>query len=201
MSDMYRGWPPGQTSTLSLLGLASKHKVFVSYHHANDQPYRDAFERIFSQQHDVIISASVQRGDIDPTLPPDRIRTIIRDEYLRDSTVTVVLVGTQTWQRKFVDWEISSSIRDTDLNPRSGLLGILLPTFPMIDDTHFNIYTIPPRLYYNQLCGFAHIQKWSNDPSMVSQWIHQAYDRRQRIKPDNSFPSYSYNRTGQGWTP
>ncbi len=203
MGDMYPGGLPGQTKTLGLLGLAlaPKHRVFVSYHHANDQAYREAFERIFSQQHEVMISTSVQIGDIDPCLPPERIRQIVRDEYLRDSTVTVVLVGTQTWQRKHVDWEISSSIRDTELNPRSGLLGILLPSFPMVDDMHFDKYTIPPRLYYNYQCGFASIQKWSSAPCLVSQWIHQAYERRQTVEPDQSYPSYSYNHTGIRWTP
>lgn len=44
------------------------HKVFVSYHHQNDWYYRDEFETIFSN---VIISKSVQDGDIDPNLSDD----------------------------------------------------------------------------------------------------------------------------------
>lgn len=52
----------------------------------------------------------------------------IRDNYLRDSSVTIVLVGKDTWKRKFIDWEISASIRNTQNNPRSGLFGIILPT-------------------------------------------------------------------------
>jgi len=64
----------------------------------------------------------VQIGYINENLSADRIRQIIRDEYLRDSTVTFVLVGAQTWQRKHFDWELSSSIRNTQHNLRSGLL-------------------------------------------------------------------------------
>ena len=96
-----------------------RHKVFVSYHHANDQEYRNLFEGLFSFIHNIIVSKSVQIGDIDPNLKVDTIRQKIRDEYLRDSTVTVVLVGAETWKRKHVDWEIGASIRC------SGLLGIL----------------------------------------------------------------------------
>lgn len=104
--------------------VTKKHNVFVSYHHDNDQYYRNEFEKLFVNHYDIMVSKSVQIGDIDSNLNTETIRQKIRDEYLRDSTVTVVLIGTQTWQRKHVDWEIASSIRDTKLNPRSGLLGI-----------------------------------------------------------------------------
>jgi MTH538 TIR-like domain (DUF1863) len=76
----------------------ARHKVFVSYHHANDQHYRNHFEDIFANTHDIMVSKSVQIGDIDINLTADRVRQKIRDEYLRDSTVTVVLIGSQTWQ-------------------------------------------------------------------------------------------------------
>ncbi len=45
---------------------------------------------LFNQFYDVIISKSVQIGDIDPNLPSERIRQVIRNNYLRDTTVTVV---------------------------------------------------------------------------------------------------------------
>ena len=45
------------------------HNVFVSYHHTEpDQKYRDAFEKFFANHHEVMISKSVQIGDIDPYL-------------------------------------------------------------------------------------------------------------------------------------
>ena len=92
-----------------------RHKVFVSYYHDDDQDYREYFERLFSDYYDIMVSNSVQLGDIDDErLSTDRIRQIIRDKYLRGSTVTVVLVGERTWQRKFVDWEIGSSLRHTE---------------------------------------------------------------------------------------
>ena len=130
---------------------------FVSYYHGEDQDYKGLFEGLFSDIHNIMVSESVEIGDIHPYLPTERIRQIIRDEYLRDSTVTVVLVGAHTWQRKFVDWEIGSSIRSTKNNTRSGLLGILLPTYPRRfgDMSKYNPYTIPPRLYKNIECGFA----------------------------------------------
>lgn len=178
-----------------------RHKVFVSYHHANDQHYRNQFENLFTNIYDIMVSKSVQIGDIDPYTPTERIRQIIRDNYLHDSTVTVVLIGTETWKRKHVDWEIGSSILDTKHNHRSGLLGILLPTYqhPNGDSTKYNPYTIPPRLHDNIQCGFAKIYNWSNNPYEVQGWIHEAFQRRNRITPNNSFPNFVNNRSGLEW--
>lgn len=109
-----------------------KHKVFVSYHHTNDQYYREQFENLFNNTYNnIIISKSVQIGGIDPNSKTDIIRQKIRDKYLRDATVTVALIGTETWKRKHVDWEIAASIRDTQFNPRSRLIGIFLPTYQL----------------------------------------------------------------------
>lgn len=177
-----------------------RHKVFVSYHHANDQKYRDAFERLFAGHDGIMVSKSVQMGDIDQGIKTDTVRQKIRDEYLRDSTVTVVLIGAETWKRKHVDWEIASSIRDTEYNPRSGLLGILLPTYPFPEPNKFNHSTIPPRLSGNIKGGFASIHLWSNDPNVVAGWIDAAFKRRNSVTPDNSYPSFVNNRTGDRWT-
>lgn len=175
-----------------------RHKVFVSYHHDNDQNYRDKFEKLFSDVHDIMITKSVQIGDIEPNLKTERVRQKIRDEYLRDSTVTVVLVGTETWKRKHVDWEIGSSIKKTEYNSRSGLLGIFLPTYSM-NGNSYNEFTIPPRLQKNVGCKFAKLFKWSTNPREVQGWIHEAFNNRNRITPDNSYPPFVNNRTGTQW--
>ncbi len=175
----------------------NRHKVFVSYHHDNDQAYRDEFEKLFSDIFDIMVSKSVQIGDLDPTLATKTIRRKIREEYLQDSTVTVVLVGAETWKRKHVDWEIGASIRDTQNNPRSGLLGILLPTYPAYPK--YYRYTIPRRLHYNKHCGFAGVYVWSDNPNHVQSWIHTAFNQRNKITPDNSYPLFANNRSGERW--
>ena len=179
-----------------------RHKVFVSYYHNDDQYYRELFEDMFSDYYDIMVSKSVEIGDIDPYFKTETIRQKIRDEYLRDSTVTVVLVGAHTWQRKFVDWEIGSSIRQTQYNSRSGLLGIILPTYPRPPGkpTHYYPNTIPPRLHDNIKCEYAKIYDWSDDPDTVQSWIHDAFKRRnENPPPDNSRDSFKNNRSGERW--
>lgn len=179
--------------------MSNRHKVFVSYHHALDEAYKSKFEQ-FGSIFDVLVPGSVSYGDIDSNLPDETIRQRIRDEYLRDTSVTVVLIGAETWQRKHIDWEIGSSIRHTEYNPRSGLLGILLPTYPRADPTKYNPRTIPPRLYDNSKCEFAVIYNWSDNPTTVQDWIHQAYLRKSTKLPDNSRAPFGKNRTGDTWT-
>ncbi len=114
--------------------MSSRHNVFISYHHKNDEAYKIEFERLFSGIYDILETKAVTDGDIDPYLKTETIRQKIRDEFIRNASVTVVLIGSETWKRKHVDWEISSSIRDTQLNSRTGLLGIILPTYPRRKD-------------------------------------------------------------------
>ena len=66
-------------------------------------------------------------GDISDELSDESIRKKIRDEHLRHSTVTVVLVGTRTKFRNHVYWEIHSSMYDGAVSRRSGILVIMLP--------------------------------------------------------------------------
>lgn len=103
------------------------HKVFISYHHDNDQGYKNALlER--NRLHPVFIDGSVDTGNISDRLSDQEIREKIRDEYLRDSSVTIVLVGIETKNRKHVDWEIYSSMYDGSVNKKSGILVINLPS-------------------------------------------------------------------------
>ena len=104
-----------------------KHKVFISYHHANDQAWKEALLRD-NDTYGIFIDASVDSGDIDDGLDDESIRTKIRDEYLQDSSVTIVLVGTETRNRKHVDWEIYSSMYNGTVNKQSGILVINLPS-------------------------------------------------------------------------
>ncbi len=103
------------------------HRVFISYHHANDQEYKSALLSL-NESLGVFIDYSVDTGDIDPALPAQTIRKKIRDEYLRESSVTVLIVGTQTAGRKHIDWELYSSMIDGQVNKRSGIVVVQLPS-------------------------------------------------------------------------
>ncbi|MBO9475844.1 TIR domain-containing protein [Shimia sp. R10_1] len=102
-------------------------KAFVSYHHKNDQSYREHLAYL-AEHYGSFEDGSVEVGEIDDSLSSEAIRRIIRDEYLRDTSVTILLCGTETRFRKHIDWELKSSMIDGSVNKKSGILVIDLPS-------------------------------------------------------------------------
>ena len=82
----------------------------------------------FGKQFGVFIDKSVDTGAIPEHLSDQAIREKIRDEYLRESTVTVILAGIETKGRKHIDWELYSSMFDGTRNKKSGILVVNLPS-------------------------------------------------------------------------
>ena len=180
---------------------APRHKVFISYYH-EDQAYKDWFVRMMG---DDIVDESVEDGDIDDdNLATETIRQYIRDGFIRDATVTIVLIGPCTWQRKHVDWEIGSSLRATRLNSRCGMLGILLPNHPNAGAARYRLNLVPPRVADNVGGNdpYAEVHNWSSNATETRNWIHRAFSRRDGTPPDNSRTQYNNNRSGdcsRGW--
>ncbi len=182
-------------------------KVFISYYHEDDQKYKDRLVQALDSK---AIDKSVSPGDIhDEGLPLDEIRRRIRDDHIADATVTIVLIGPCTWQRRHVDWEISASLIHRRNNPRCGLVGLLLPTHAdyLKKSTDRNPRLIPPRLACN-IDGdnpFAAINDWTTNglSKKLLPKIHAAFLRRNKSpSPDDSLPLFADNRSGdnrRGW--
>ena len=145
------------------------HKVFISHHHDNDQAYKDLLVE-FGEENQIFIDRSVDTGDIFDDLSDEYIRELIRDEYLRDSTVTIVLVGTETRRRKHVDWEIYSSMYDGSINKKSGVVAIELPS------TNGSLVTAPHGQQEKDL--YPDITSWTSINTRAE------YERRYPYMPD-----------------
>lgn len=100
--------------------------VFVSYAHRLDQNEVDDFRRKYGQENMIFSDRSLDNLDLshlsDETIKNNYIRP-----KLRNSSVTIVLIGAETGGRWWVDWEIYCSLRKSNGNERNGILGILLP--------------------------------------------------------------------------
>ncbi len=186
---------------------AHKHKVFISYYHEDDQEYKNRLVQALDSK---FVDKSVSQGDIhDESLPLDEIRRRIRDDHIADATVTIVLIGKCTWQRKHVDWEISASLIDRRNNQRCGLLGLLLPTHwdYRKSEEERNPRLIPQRLACNIVGNdpFAVIYDWPRNriSRKVLPKIHTAFQRRKRSPwPNDSLDLFKDNRSGdcsKGW--
>lgn len=143
------------------------HKVFVSYHHANDQAKADYLRTEYGKNN-TLLDRSLEEAYEDMT--DDEILAAIRTEHLKDSTVTIVLIGSETANRKWVDWEIYASLRPYGERSRNGLLGIYLPT---AGET-------PARLQDNIDSGYAVTMKWENISWQLESKIEEAYNNRNK---------------------
>lgn len=180
-------------------------KILVVYDEQLDEAHKQTFERLLASALGRFAPVDASLRDIDPELPVEAIRDEIGHEHFRDACVTAVLIGARTWQRKHVDWVVSSTLLDTPLSPRGGLIGILLPSY---SDAHFDGFrgcydpcTIPPRLHDNIEAEFASMHDWTDDPSQLQVWLRRALGRKARVQPDNRRDLYRSDRTSVCWSP
>ena len=146
------------------------HKVFISYHHSRDQKYKDYLVKL-GEDNFIFKDKSVDTGDISDNLSDERIRHLIRDDYLKDSTVTIVLIGKETKRRKHVDWEIYSSMYNGSMNKKSGIVIINLPG--VSEDQFVAPYgNQEKKLLYPEVMSWIHINK------------REEYERRYPYMPD-----------------
>lgn len=163
---------------------SQKHKVFISFYHYDDQGCKEYIDKYLSSQ---IINKSVVDGEYDTDDSDEYVKRLIREDKISDSSVVVVLVGINTKKRKHVDWEIYAGLRSS-INGNSGLVGILLPSFPLTIDGQYYYEDIPARLADNVKSGYAEIYTWNYAIDHFNEIIQLAFDNRivNRKKIDNS---------------
>jgi len=177
-----------------------RHKVFISYHHA-DQDEVNNFVTTFSDERNVFIARALgvdMEQSIINSTDTDYVMKRIRELYLKDSTVTIVLMGKCTWARRYVDWEIQSSLRSGDTVTPNGLLGVKLPSFN--SGTNF-----PNRLNLNlkqndqQVDCYARWIEYPTRKDTLANIIHAAYLARTSKAHliENPRDRFSYNRSCQ----
>lgn len=110
-----------------------KHKVFISFHHAEADEYKkelinlEYFDEETYEYQKLFLDYSVFDGEIDDNLSPDKIFEIIRDEHIKDATVLILLCTKKAKERKYIDWELVSAMRDTKRNKKMGIVVINMP--------------------------------------------------------------------------
>lgn len=169
----------------------TKHKVFISFYHNDDERYKKEIEDLFG---DRMISKSVQDGEYDSDDSGEYVKRLIRENKISDSSVVVVLCGPNTWKRKHVDWEIYAGLRES-VNGTSGLVGIFLPSFP-VNAGYYDCSFLPDRLHDNYKSGFAKLYSWSKFKGEFDRIIQEAFDNRKKLadKVDNSRQQMKRNR-------
>lgn len=153
---------------------AARRKAFVSYHHRNDQHHYDEFSRIFHDGYELITDNSLERR-ID-SADVNYVMRRIREHHLSGSSCTIVLCGSETPRRKYVDWEIMAS-----LGQQMGIVGVGLPTIEYFQ----NGGTAKPlRLQDNIDSGYAVWTNWATlvaNPASLATSVEQALANPKRL--------------------
>lgn len=148
--------------------------TFISYHHADATEVRRFIDRFRA----AIIPRGIGDGVSDDdnfvnSTDTDYVLRRIREKYLANSSVTIVMIGACTWARKYVDWEIAASLRNDPVNGRNGLIGIWLPSSPR--------GKLPERLQANRPKpgqGYARVYAYPDSATQLAGWLTDAYNAR-----------------------
>lgn len=163
---------------LAALMKPTRRKVFVSYHHGGDQAYYDEFSRYFHDQYEAIRDNSLER--LIQSDNTEYVMQQIRDKYITGTSCTIILIGAQSHQRKYLDWEIKAT-----LDKCHGLIGIVLPTH--VKNPAGEI-VVPDRFLDNHKSGYA---VWSHWNGLTAQGLTQLIDSaiaKSQWQIDNSRP-------------
>ena len=98
-------------------------KTFISYRHNKHKNIIDEL-RVMNEKYSLFIDKSVDSGDIPDNFDDEKIRRIIRDEKLKDTTITLFIHGLGTDKRKFIDWELAGSMYDYNDSYRNAIIVI-----------------------------------------------------------------------------
>jgi hypothetical protein len=175
--------------------MAVRRKCFISYHHADEDTVAN-FVNTFDHAHDVFIRRRLGElpEDIINSTNPDYVMARIRELYIKDTSVTIVMLGQCTWARRYVDWEIQTSLRQSDQYLPNGLLGIKLSTFSQFPDRFNSNLTAPGEPPDRNYAG--HIEYPANIQALENA-IEWAFNRRTTHKQyiKNPRERFTYNRT------
>jgi hypothetical protein len=168
---------------LAALMKPTRRKVFISYHHGGDQAYYDEFSRFFHDQYEAIRDNSLER--VIQSDNTEYVMQQIREKYITGTSCTIFLIGAQSHQRKYLDWEIKAT-----LDKCHGLIGIVLPTHTKNPAGEI---VVPDRFLDNCKSGYAAWAHWSG---LTAQGLTQLIDTaiaKPQWQIDNSRPMRQRN--------
>ncbi|MBN9286093.1 MULTISPECIES: TIR domain-containing protein [unclassified Flavobacterium] len=153
----------------------TRRKTFISYYHYEDQEYKEKFNNIFE---DLVVHKSVKDGDIDSDNSDEYIKQLIQKDYLADTTILVVLIGSNTKHRKHIDWEISGALNLKVGDKCAGILGLKLPSHQDYGTGSHHYSLLPDRLSDNLKSNYAIIRDWTDDRVKMQEYIELAFEKR-----------------------
>lgn len=169
------------------------HKTYLSYH-PEDQSQVERFLEQFDHLNNLAIQRPPGELEQDIEREDDKHKLIhkMRQRYLKDSTVTLLLLGPCTYTQRSVDLELLASLhhgQDVMADPNedilpNGLVAVMLP--------HYQEDGFPDRLNENlrvsedQPEPYARVIPYPEDKMTLAAAIKDAHTRRETLLPNNT---------------
>jgi len=155
----------------------TRRKCFISYH-AEDTKEVETFLEDFGTEFIAKTIGVTDEDDFIDSEDTDYIMDQIRTKYLGDSSVTIALIGQCTWARKYVDWEIYSSLRNSKHSKVNGLVAIALPSIGSGGILPGRINDNVQRDSSGNDEGYARWYAYPTYKSSLRSWIDDAFSAR-----------------------
>ena len=150
------------------------HKCFISYK-KEDFAYKDYLVDNLGGENliDKALDRTIESED------GDYVMKVIREDYLKDSTVTLFLIGEHSsenegkdiwgdYKNYFIMRELEASLFNGKSNTRNGIVGIVLPD--MYDRVYRGSYTCAA-------CGKTHNTVLVNDATAIREFSYNYYTK------------------------
>lgn len=152
-----------------------RHKTFISYH-GDDHEEVEKFIKTFDHNRDVFIARALgsdqTMDELIDSESDEYVMRRIREDQIKDSTVTLLFIGKNTWNRKFVDWELAASLHQgSKAGLPNGVLAILSPKLSKA--------ILPDRFVDNWETGYANFCPFPKNRTQLAKWIEQAFESRE----------------------
>jgi hypothetical protein len=180
------------------------HKCYISF------KTEDAAYKSFVQDHMTIDMIDKSLNVAIESSNPDYIMQVIRREYLSDSTVTIHLIGEYgseqrgPYEQRFIKRELQASLYDSQVNPRNGILGVVLPSMlgavyrgdsvcntcgrshsivnisdsTTVREFSWNYYIPNGKCAHEEADRYCVLATWSNFVTAPEAWIDAAFAKR-----------------------
>jgi hypothetical protein len=173
----------------------TQRRAFVSFYGGDEQAVRWFIEtwadraQVFSP----IVLHDAYNGELIDSNDTEYVIGRIRRDFVADATVTLLLLGPCTHSRRYVDWELKASLRQSKDSLPNGLLGVTLPGAP-------SSLWLPDRFLRNwdKNNDGSRYSKWYAAPETATQlwgWIEGAFAARRTRSHliDNPVDRMRYN--------
>jgi len=181
-------------------------KCFISFK-TEDIAYKEAIQNMDIDMIDKSLDDVIDSDD------EDYIMQKIRQDYLSDSTVTIHIIGSKSaenfgeYEQRFIKRELQGSLYDGENNPRSGILGVVLPSMysqvyhggafcatcggqisyvnindgTTVKEFHCNYYIPNNKCHHSEDDRYCVLVKWEDFIKNPNNYIEQAFLKRDHV--------------------